>query len=140
MIDFDALLELPKLLKLEYLLLLCAFTTTQIGYVHQLLCLNRFNVINTQEELNRYAWFVRAQMLSTLMMFIFLVPAILIGAFNGAENFLMALTVYALIFANGKLFGRLESSFKVIRSDHAEIQTQVDLMIYQWEEKAIPTF
>lgn len=140
MFDLNAILDLPKLYKVEYLLLFTAVAISMTGYLHQLLYLNKFKHIETENHLVEFAWFVRIQMMCALLMLVFMIPAIILGAINGAQNLIIALATYAFIFINGRVFARAERSFKKSFSHNPEFELQIENMIYQWDKKAIPTF
>ncbi|MGJ8640435.1 MAG: hypothetical protein ACSHYA_13695 [Opitutaceae bacterium] len=140
MLDIDTFLELPRLYKIEYILLLGALTSQSMCYIHQLLCVNSFNKITSENQLSSFGWFVRAQMICSVTMLACIAPAIIIGAINGAESLITALCAYGAIFTVGKTFARLENTFKDANSADIGIQAQVEVMIDQWNNKIIPTF
>lgn len=140
MIDFSIILDLPKLHKVAYLLLFTAVVISMTGHLHQLLYLNKFKNIQTESHLVEFAWFVRIQMVCALLMLAFMVPAVIFGAINGAENLVVALGTYAFIFINGKIFSRAENSFKKSFSRNPDFDAQIKNMVYQWDNKALPTF
>ena len=140
MIDYDTILSLPKQEKITYLLLTVALIISVLGYLHQLINFNRFKRVSTDRDLDVFAWFVRTQMTCSLLMLGFLIPGILISVFNGAECFVIGLAVYAFIYVNGRVFSRVEDSFKRIRSESPELDAQIQEMIQQWDKKIFPTF
>lgn len=140
MIDIDTILDLPRLYKVQYLLLFCGLGVSMTGCMHQLLYLDKFRHIETESLLVEFAWFVRIQMICVLLMLAFMIPAVIVGAINGAENLVFALAIYAFIFINGKIFSRAEKSFKKSSSQNSEFEAQIEEMVYQWDNKAFPTF